>query len=41
MPPYPVTAEATRHGFELWCPSAGGNGSVVLGSDGFACVIED
>ena len=41
MPPYPVTAEATRHGFELWCPSAGGNGSVVLRSDGFACVMED
>ena len=41
MPSYPVTAEATRHGFELWCPSADGEGCVVLRSDGFACVMED
>lgn len=41
MPDYGVTAEATRHGFELWCPSADGKGSVVLRSDGFACVIDE
>jgi len=40
LPPYPVTAEATRHGFELWCPSADGTGEVVLRSDGFTCVID-
>ena len=41
LPAYPVTAEVTRHGFELYCPSAQVQGSVVLRSDGFACVIEE
>jgi hypothetical protein len=41
LPAYPVTAEVTRHGFELYCPSARVQGSVVLRSDGFACVIEE
>lgn len=41
LPAYPVTAEVTRHGFELYCPSAGVQGSVVLRSDGFACVMEE
>lgn len=41
LPAYPVTAEVTRHGFELCCPSAEVEGSVVLRSDGFACVIEE
>ena len=41
LPEYAVTAEATRHGFELWCESADGKGCVVLRSDGFTGVIED
>lgn len=41
MPDYGVTAEVTRHGFELWCPSGEGRGCVVLRSDGFTGVIED
>ena len=41
LPAYPVTAEVTRHGFELYCPSTEVQGSVVLRSDGFTCVIEE
>ena len=40
MPEYPVHAEATRHGFELWCPTADGSGEVVLRSDGFTGIYE-
>ena len=41
LPDYPVTAEATRFGFSLYCPSAQGPGCVVLRSDGFTGVMED
>lgn len=41
MPPYPITAEATRHGFELWCPGEKEHTTVLLRSDGFTCVVDE